>query len=306
MFASTVPVLLLVLLGVWLRRGRWTPGTFFPVIEWFSFYVAFPALLFVNTARLDVSATGVWSLAATTLLPTLLLTGLVLAALPLARRLPDPSRSSILQGAIRPSTYFGLSVASLLFEAEIAALVMLALAICLPAVNVIAVVALAGWSGQRVGGRRIARMVARNPIILAAVAGAAVNIANLPLPDVLANALGILGAASLALGLLCVGGGLEFRLAASPPLPLLLTSALKLLAFPALVVLLCRLAGADPAITVAACFYAALPTASNAYIMARQMGGDAPLMAALITVQTLLAMVTVPLVMRLPAWLPPG
>ena len=49
--------------------------------------------------------------------------------------------------------------------------------------------------------------------------------------------------------------------------------------------------------------YAALPTASNAYIMARQMGGDAPLMASLVTWQTLLAAATVPLVMQLPAWL---
>jgi predicted permease len=38
-----------------------------------------------------------------------------------------------------------------------------------------------------------------------------------------------------------------------------------------------------------------LPTASSAYILSRQLGGDAPLMAGIIAFQTLLAAVTMPL-----------
>ncbi|WP_082132321.1 AEC family transporter [Luteimonas sp. FCS-9] len=302
MIAHTVPVLLLVLLGVWLRRAPRTPEGFFPAIEWFTFYVAFPALLFVNTAQLDVSGAQLRDLTAATLLPTLLFAAAVALVLPLARGLPDASRSSVIQGATRPSTYFGLSVAALVFERETAALVMLALAICLPAVNVIAVVALTRWSGRPAGPGRIARALAGNPIIVATAAGAAVNLSGLPLPGALVHALDILGAAALALGLVCVGGGLVFDWSASRPAALAATSALKLLALPLVAVSACRLLGASEAVTAASCFYAALPTASNAYIMARQMGGDAPLMAALITLQTLLAVVTVPLAMRLPAW----
>ena len=44
---------------------------------------------------------------------------------------------------------------------------------------------------------------------------------------------------------------------------------------------------------------AALPTATSAYILARQLGGDAPLMAGIISGQTLLAMVTIPLMLSL-------
>ncbi|WP_058834194.1 AEC family transporter [Luteimonas abyssi] len=302
MLTYTVPVLLVVLLGAWIRRSRWRPEGFFPAIEWFSFYVAFPALLFANTARLDFTGTALRDLAVATLVPTLLLVGLLVSILPLARGLPGPSRSSIVQGAIRPSTYFGLAVASLLFEADTAALVMLALAICLPLVNVVAVAALAWWSGTRASPARVASMLAKNPIILSTVAGGLYNVAGLPLPGIAANALDILGGSSLALGLLCVGGGLDFRWSSVRPVSLAATSLLKLLALPLLAVWLCTLLGASPAVTAAACFYAALPAASNAYIMARQMGGDAPLMASLITLQTLLAVVTVPLAMQLPAW----
>jgi len=42
---------------------------------------------------------------------------------------------------------------------------------------------------------------------------------------------------------------------------------------------------------------AALPTATSSYILARQLGGDAPLMAGIISGQTLLAMVTIPLLL---------
>jgi predicted permease len=56
-------------------------------------------------------------------------------------------------------------------------------------------------------------------------------------------------------------------------------------------------------VALAACFYCALPTAPNANIMAKQMGGDTRLMAALITVQTLLAALTLPLSGQFLAWM---
>ena len=305
MLTYVIPVLAIVLLGAALRRMHRVPEGLFPAMEWFSFHVAFPALLFVGAARLTLSASDALDLSLAALLPTLLLTALVLLGLRFATRLPGPSRSSVVQGAVRPSSYFGLAVAALLFPPETTAMVMLALAICLPAVNVIAVVALAVWGHGDASARGIARALAlaRNPIILATLAGLLFNLSGLPLPVPLAAALDILADAALALGLLCVGGGLQFRRDDVRPLLLGATSALKLLVLPLLAVLVCRWLDASTAVTVAACFYAALPTASNAYIMARQMGGDAPLMASLVTWQTLLAAATVPLAMQLPAWL---
>lgn len=304
MFAYTIPVLLIVFLGVWIKRSPHTPSGFFASAQWFAFFIAFPALLFLNTAKLQVHGDELFNLAVATMGPTLLVTVLVVVGLLFAPKLPNPSRSSIVQGAIRPSTYFGLAVSLMLFPPDVAALVMLGLAICLPPVNVIAIVALAWWSGSAVSPMRVLIMLAKNPIIVATVAGALVNWLQIPFPQTLQNTLSILGNASLALGLLCVGGGLEFKFEAARPSVLIVTAVLKLLAFPLIAVLLCRYLGASDAVTQAACFSAALPTASNAYIMAKQMGGDAPLMASQITLQTLLVLVTLPLVMMLPSVLP--
>jgi malonate transporter len=295
MFDAILPVFLVILLGAAMRRWQWMPEAFFPCIESFSYNVAFPALLFAGTARLNFHSGEVGQLALATLLPTALILALALLALLMTRTLPAAARSSVVQGAVRPNTYFGIAVSALLFDTETAALVMLALALCLPAVNVVSVVALCWWSGKQVDVRQIGRTLARNPIILATLAGVLFSLTGLGLPPMVGNTLDILGRAALCLGLLCVGGGLVFSMAGLRPVTLSLTSLLKLVMLPLAAALVCNLAGVAPAVTLAACFYCALPTAPNAYIMAKQLGGDARLMASLITVQTLLALVTVPL-----------
>jgi predicted permease len=295
MLDAILPVFLVILLGVAIRHYGWLPEAFFPAIEKFSYNICFPALLFSGTARLSFRSAQVGELALAILLPTVLVLLATLLALLAARGLPPPARSSVVQGAVRPNTYFGLAVSSLLFDAHTAALVMLALALGLPVVNVISVVALSWWSGARPDAARIARTLAANPIILSTLAGVLWSLAGLPLPAPLAHTLDILGRAALCLGLICVGSGLVFSRQGLRPLALGLTSALKLLAMPVLAAQVCLLCGLPPAVSLAACFYCALPTAPNAYIMARQMGGDTRLMATLITVQTLLSALTVPL-----------
>jgi predicted permease len=57
------------------------------------------------------------------------------------------------------------------------------------------------------------------------------------------------------------------------------------------------------AVTVAGLF-GAVPTAASGYTLARAMGGDAPLMATIITVQTALAFITLPLTVWLLGSLP--
>lgn len=290
-----LPVFLVIALGLGLRHLRGTPANLFAALGWLTFYVAFPCLMFLRTAQLELEASTLRSLVLLVLLPMAAVLAIVLLGLRLLPAVARPTRSSIVQGAVRPSTYFGLSVAGLVFPHDTATLVMLALAICMPIVNVVAVVALAWWGEGEVSAARLARMVARNPIIVSTIAGGLFNASGLALPSALGEALRIVADIALGLGLLCVGGGLSLRLEALRPLALLATSTLKLAVLPAATWLCCRLLGTAPEITLAACFYAALPCAPNAYIMARQMGGDAELMASLITLQTVLAALTLPL-----------
>lgn len=303
MLNAILPVLLIIVLGAAIRRYDWLPAAFFPAVEKFSYHICFPALLFGGTARLRFDSAQVGELALATLLPTALVTLAALLLLLPARALPDAARSSVVQGAVRPNTYFGIAVSALLFPPQTVALVMLSLALCLPVVNVISVLALSWWSGQPVHPGRIGRSLAANPIIQSTLAGVLWSVAGLPLPAPLFNTLDILGRAALCLGLICVGGGLVFSLQGLRPLALTLTSTLKLLVLPLLAAKVSLLCGVAAPVALAACFYCALPTAPNAYIMARQMGGDTRLMAALITVQTVLAAMTLPLSGQFLAWM---
>ncbi|MFA9216512.1 MAG: AEC family transporter [Sphingomonadaceae bacterium] len=303
MLASILPVFLIILLGVAIRNYEWLPEDFFPSIEKFSYNIAFPALLFSGTARLSFHSGQVGELALATLLPTALVVGLTLLGLLCTRQLPDSARSSVLQGAMRPNTYFGIAVSALYFDAKAAALVMLALALCLPVVNVASILALSWWSGRRTDFAQVGRTLVRNPIILSTLGGVLFSLSGLVLPAPLMNTLDILGRAALCLGLLCVGSGLVFSLQGLRPVALGFSSLLKLLIMPLLAAKVCLLFQVSAPVTLAACFYCALPTAPNAYIMARQLGGDARLMAALITLQTLLAALTVPLSRAFLTWL---
>jgi predicted permease len=303
MLASILPVFLIILLGVAIRHYQWLPDAFFPSIEKFSYNIAFPALLFAGTARLSFAGGQVGELALATLLPTFVIIAITLLAMLGARGLPDASRSSMVQGAMRPNTYFGLAVSALFFEPEAASLVMLSLALCLPVVNVVSIVALSWWNGSQADYAKVARTLASNPIILSTLAGMLVSVSGLAVPLPLMNTLDILGKAALCLGLICVGSGLVFSLQGLRPAALAWTSLLKLVALPLVAAKVCVLFGVSGPVALAATFYCALPTAPNAYIMAKQLGGDARLMAALITVQTLLAAITVPVSKSFLPWM---
>jgi malonate transporter and related proteins len=125
------------------------------------------------------------------------------------------------------------------------------------------------------------------------------NILRPPIPAPLMSFADILGRASLAAGLLVVGAGLDLSRLRRPGVALLLACALKLVVLPVLAACVARLlgvAGTGLAVTI---LCTAVPTASGSYMLARQMGGDSPLMAEILTVQTLLAMVTLPFALAL-------
>ena len=141
--------------------------------------------------------------------------------------------------------------------------------------------------------------LAGNPLILASLAGIALSLAGIALPPVVGPTLDILGKGALPLGLLAVGAGLSFSALATKPKAIAVSAALKLVLSPLLAWLGAAVAGVDAITTGIVVLFAALPPAPSAFILARRFGGDHELMAALITVQTLLAAVTLPVALYL-------
>ncbi|KWV46975.1 transporter [Bradyrhizobium macuxiense] len=296
--AALLPVFLLIVLGVILKRTLMPADTQWHGLERLTYYVLFPVLLVQTLVKADLSQVPIAGVGGALLIAALVMSLLCLALRsPLARSGVDgPAFTSIFQGATRWQTYVALSVAGNLYGKVGLALASVAMVAIIPLVNVFSVAVLAHYASPRKQSMRAVVMtVVKNPLIWACIIGLAINIAHLPLPQIWHEVANALGGSSLAIGLLVTGAGLHLEGMLRPSLAASVALVLKLVLMPVLAVALALwfgLTGSSLAI-VAAC--AAVPTSPSAYVMARQMGGDAPLLAQIITLQTILAAITMPI-----------
>lgn len=307
--AAILPNFALIVAGWTMRVRRWLEPAFWTQAEKLTYYLLLPALLITNLAEAPLAGMPVLAIAAAQGLGIAAV--LALLALPLFRLWPrlradGPAFTSLVQGAIRPNTYVAFAVASALWGAAGVTVAAVSAALVVPLVNLICVAALIQW-GQGQGKRGLGptlAAVARNPLILACLLGATLNLTGIGLPPVIGPILKIMAQASLALGLLCVGAGLDLGAVRAAGPVVAASLALKLLALPSAVAALGWLFGLSGVAWAAAIVYAAVPVATNAYVLARQLGGDHKLAAAIITASTLAAAVTLPAATLLIARLP--
>jgi predicted permease len=278
---ALLPIFLLIALGWGMQRLHFPGGDFWPLAERFMYYFLFPALLVKESA----SAMAVLTVALRPLL-----------------RVGGPAFSSIFQGSMRFNSYVGLAAALALYGNPGVGLFAVAIAVCVPILNVLSVAAMVRYAGEP--GRRIdplaqLRLIATNPLILACVIGIALNLAGIRLPGAINTTAEVLGKSSIALGLMAVGTALDFKTMHAARWPLLAMCTLKLVAFPLAMAGIAGLLGLTGLGRAVVVLWAAVPTSAASYVLARQLGGDARLMAAGITAETVLAAISLPLMLTL-------
>lgn len=297
---ALIPVILLIGLGAVLRRRDFVKAEFWPQAERLGYYVLLPCLFFDSLATADLGGLPVGALALSLVLSTVAVAGVVLCCRPLMR-IDGPAFTSVFQGSVRFNNYVGVTLAAGLFGAEGVALAAVCNAAIVPTVNILCVLVFARFGAARLTAKGILKQMVTNPLVLSSFAGIAFQALSFTIPPGVEPALRALGGASLPLGLLCVGAALNFGTARGWAGPVASSSVFKFLVMPVVTLLVARAVGLEgPALTTALLFQV-LPTASSAYILARQLGGDAPLMAGITATQTVLAMAAIPLmVMALP------
>ena len=296
---SIAPIFLLIVLGHGLRRGGIPSVEFWNLNDKLVYWVLFPSLLFFKTSTITLSGDLIEGYAVVILGGFAAAVGFALLSSAVFR-LPGPTATSVLQGAARHNTFIALAAAERLFGAEGLAMAALATALLIPVTNIVVVSLMVAMTrGPAAGGaglaRAIARDLARNPLLVSVFAGIAVNLSGVGTIPVLHDVAQILGQAALPVVLLCVGANIRVREMTASVGPALLSIAGKMLVFPAVLVALALWMDLSPMAAVVAGLFGAVPTAASGYTLARAMGGDAPLMATIITVQTAVAFVTLPL-----------
>lgn len=299
---ATLAVFLLIFVGSALFRSGWLGRPFWNEAEKLIYYVLFPALLLssVASARLEGLAVGAMAGA---VVATLLAATLVLLCLRPLLRIPGPAFTSLYQGVIRMNTYLAFGVVLAIAGQAGVEATAVAVAVFVPIANLLCVTVLVRYGEGGTGGAlwRTAKAIISNPLIVSILIGIALNLSGLGLPPVIGPMLETLGRAAIALGLLAVGAGLDFQAARASSGFVALATLLKLAAMPGLAFGLSLLFGVEGIGLLAIVALNAMPTSAAAYILARQLGGDASLMASIITVETACAMASLPLVLGLVA-----
>ncbi|MDP3187648.1 AEC family transporter [Limnobacter sp.] len=283
------PDFAIIALGYLLRRFWMAPAAWV-TIEKLVYFVLFPCLLFfsVVSSNFNVNTVGSFALGG----PTIVFASFLLGWLGLlVSKMGRVDFASGLQTAYRFNSYIGLALASRLGGQSAVANIAILLALCVPLCNVLAV----GTMSK--GGRFTAFLeILKNPLIIGTSLGIAAKLLGIQVPEPMMQTLERLAQAAVSLGLLAVGSGLVFSGLKGNWAVSIWWLTVKLVAAPLVAVLYSHFMNLPEQQALVLLVFSAIPSASSAYILAARMGGNAPLVACLISMSTVGAAITLPLV----------
>ncbi|MEH6405541.1 MAG: AEC family transporter [Sneathiella sp.] len=303
LLVGIVPVFSIILIGYFLKRLVLSDDKQWAGMERITFVLLIPCLIIKTLVEANLSQISIQSIA-TTLLGALCLVLLILSVvyflLVKNNRISVSAFTSIFQTATRWNAFIALAINESLFDNIAVSLTAVCMVILMPIINIINVSVLTSLlTNGSVSLIGLIGKILKNPIIVACLIGVAISLSSIQPWAPAMDILGILGKTSLGLILLSVGAGLKLAAFSNSKKNLFLSCSLKLFMMPALVVLLGIIVGLDELTLTTVTLIAAMPSASNGYILAREMGGDAPLYANAVSLQVLLSFVTIPMWLRI-------
>jgi hypothetical protein len=294
--SAVAPVFIVIALGWAARAAGLIPREHWIGIDRLAYWAFFPALIFTNIARADFAGldAGPFLLAVAGGFTSMGV--LALALRPALRGVSGPAYSSVVQGCVRWNGSVFIATVGAVFQPEALAIAALLFAPAVIIANVFAVGALSIWGeGAAPSWPAFTRRLATNPFVLACVLGALANVSGLFVEGPPAAALDLLADAAIAGGLMGVGAGLNLAALRGVAPVLGLMVFVKLAVMPVMLWGWALLLGLDPLSTAVLVCAGATPGAAASYVLARQLGGDAELVAGHVTATVLLSVITLPL-----------
>lgn len=299
--AGLLPVFATIALGFVLGQKRLLTETQWTGLNKATYWIFLPSIIVVTLATNDLTGLPVLALVAVLVLAVVIMSGLLLAAMtPALRRSRHsaPALSSLFQVGTRWNVFVVVAIVAELIGQSGIALVAVGMVATMPLINIINVSVLTAMlSDGQVRPVELARRVAANPIVVGCLVGLAIGGTGVSPWGPVVSVLDILGSAALGVSLLCVGAGLQPADAIRPPRLALVGCAVRLVMMPLLVAGLAIALGLSGDALIVALLIAGVPTAANGYILASQMGGDAPLYASSMTLQVAASLVTIPILL---------
>jgi len=302
-FVALLPVFIVILVGAALKRFQVIGEAQWLGLDQLCYFVLFPAIIFKEIAAADFSHVPVLQMAGAMAIAVIAMIGLlvlfnrpVMAAL----SINGPQFTSLVQGAARWHTFIAFAIIPLQFGSAALSLGAVSAAAMTPLLNILCVIVMARFAHETyISPGQLLLSILRNPFVFSSLGGVAWQLSGLALPAMALQVLDMIGRGALGLALLTVGAGLSLGSVARDWPPVAAAVVLKLLAMPALMAGALWLMGVEGEAFAVALLCGAVPTGSGAYVLARKMGGDAPMVANMLTMQVIAAVVTIPLVLWL-------
>ena len=300
-FLALLPVFIVILVGFGLRRLQVIRDEQWGALDQVCYFVLFPAIIFKEIAAADFSSVPVVGMALAMVMAVLAMFALLLIfhrPIMVTLKIDGPQFTSLVQGASRWHTFIAFAIIPLQFGPKALSIGAVSAAAMTPLLNILCVIVMSRFAREtRLHPKQLALSIIRNPFVFSSLGGVAWQLLGLPVPAMGIQVLDMIGRGALGLALLTVGAGLRLGDAISGWPPVLAATVLKLLIMPVLMSSALLIMGVTGDAFAVALLCGAVPTGSGAYVLARQMGGDAPMVANILTLQVIAAAVTIPFVL---------
>lgn len=289
---AVLPMCLIMALGYGTRRLGWIRREEISAINKIAFRIFLPCLLYYNVYCSDLSGSFDPLLMAYAVGGVLLTFGLSLGYTLLTEKLPE-RRGVMIQGMFRSNyVIMGIPVATALLGADQLGTVSILIAVVVPLFNMLSVVVLEVFRGQKLKPLHILGQIAKNPLVIGSVLGILTLAAGIRLPHILEQTIQNISAIASPLQLFLLGAFFQFSGLKTYRRELVTVSAAKLIVAPGLFLGLGALLGFRGVAFVSLIGVFASPTAVNSFTMAQQMGGDAELAGDIVVTTSAVSILT--------------
>ncbi|KPU84029.1 hypothetical protein JI58_06315 [Marinosulfonomonas sp. PRT-SC04] len=212
--------------------------------------------------------------------------------------LTGPQLSTMVQTSTRWNALITLPIGAQLFGADGLTTIAIAMAFLIPLINIGNIIVISGLHSHAFTLKSVTRTIAKNPLIIACAIGLSLNlIGNLTgfqMPKTASDTLHMISRSALAVGLLCIGAGFDWRRLLRPNWQVIWGVGIKNIAAPLVFLGIATYFDLNQIETLCGMLVVATPAATNGYIVARQMGGDAELYAYTMSWQLVASIITFP------------
>lgn len=294
---AMLPIALTMLCGYLLVAFKIVPRENWGGIETLSFRLLIPAVLILSISRSDL-AQAINSRVILALLITLAIIGIAVLSLRFLfnpKKLPNQSLTTIFQTTTRWNVFVAFAAAEVFIGSNGLMLIAVIVAVLVPLINIANIIVLTSFGPSTTSFKGILKAVFKNPLVQACIIGIALNVLPFDLPDPLIKTLDLVGRAAFGVGLLVLGAGISVERLFKNSGWIWLGVSTRMLCLPVLFLMLASMLSLTQTQILAGIIALIVPAASNGYIIAKQMGGDAELYADILTWQTVLCVLALPL-----------